>query len=138
MFEYVNNISIPDFNIIQAARKSCSEDHLSRFERYFLFRCNDDLRDYLKKEFPKTFSFGVQKILNGQKIHIDHKRNTVYNFIIETGGSDVTTCFWSDLQGSELLKEVKIEPMRWHKLNVTIPHSVKNITAERIAITVWV
>ena len=138
MFEYVKNISIPDFDIIEAARKSCSEDHFFRFERYFLFKCNDILLDFLKEEFPKTFNFGVQKILDGQKIHIDYQRTIAYNFIIETGGIDVTTCFWSDLEGSSLLKEIKIEPMQWHKLNVTIPHSVKNITSERIAITAWI
>jgi hypothetical protein len=49
--------------------------------------------------------------------HFDYGRNYAINYIIETGGNNVTT-FWTDDDRTNKVKEVNIEARRWHVLKV--------------------
>jgi hypothetical protein len=49
--------------------------------------------------------------------HIDYGRNYAINYIIETGGDKVNT-FWTNDTKTEIVKEVVIEPRRWHVIQV--------------------
>lgn len=137
MFSYIHDLKTPDLELINLAYNDVKKTPIHEFEYYKLYFCNFKIRNFLKNLFPSNYKFGVQRIFNGQEIHIDHKRKVVYNYIIEPGGDNVYTCFWSDLEGSSLVGKFKIEPFKWTKLDVTIPHSVQNISTERIAITAW-
>jgi hypothetical protein len=138
MFTYVDNIKVPDEDLIKSVYDSLKENPFFNFSNYFLYTCNPLLVKFLQSQFiSNNFKYGIQRISAGQSIHIDYKRTTAFNFILETGGTNVATCFWSDLAGSKLLQSVVIGKQKWHKLNVTIPHSVINLTSDRISITAW-
>lgn len=77
----------------------------------------------------------VQIVNEGIHIHKDIARVTTYNYLIDPGGDDVQTCFYDDYHN--LIKSVKLEPFRWHRLNVSINHNVINIERPRIALTVF-
>jgi hypothetical protein len=59
--------------------------------------------------------------------HIDYGRNYAINYIIETGGDKVNT-FWTNDTKTEIVKEVVIEPRKWHVLQVNpVWHGVTGI-----------
>jgi hypothetical protein len=49
--------------------------------------------------------------------HFDYGRNYAINYIIEPGGNNVTT-FWTEDDQTTIIKEVEIEPRRWHVIKV--------------------
>jgi hypothetical protein len=144
MFSYTPDIVAVPPDLIKSALNDVQVAPFRALPKYSLHKCNLDLVLFLQTAFSQKFlfgitpKFGVQQILDGQPIHTDLNRVEVYNFILSTGGDDVRTCFWNDYNGSEMLESLRIEPFRWHKLDVTIPHSVQNIKSKRIAISVWV
>lgn len=107
------------------------------FEKYKLLVCRKPIKDFVESIFSKPVYCGVQTILNNQRVHIDYNRTVVYNYIIEPGGENVTTSFYVDLKKSKKIEGLCIEPLRWHRLKVFLPHGVEGITSKRIAITVW-
>jgi len=68
-------------------------------------------------------------------IHKDSNRFAAYNYVIDPGGDDVYTCFYDEDQN--LIEKVKIEPFKWHKLNVKTFHNVEGMTRPRIGLTVY-
>lgn len=116
---------------------------------YQQFLVHDTISDFTKKIFDFEHYTTIQIIKPGLPIHIDFGRKTAYNFIIETGGSNVLTCFYdaknfyydsnNKLRPSstpELLEQVCIPKMMWHQINVSVPHNVINVENVRISITV--
>jgi hypothetical protein len=77
--------------------------------------------------------------------HIDKARKYTFFYLLEAGGSNVTTSFWKhpdlpvepteqdfpsyacDYQGLELLNQCVFKPKQWYLFNVGIIHSVENI-----------
>ena len=49
--------------------------------------------------------------------HIDYGRKYAINYIINTGGDNVKT-FWTTDDKKEIIKELVIEPRRWHIIKV--------------------
>jgi hypothetical protein len=49
--------------------------------------------------------------------HIDYGRKYAINYIIDTGGKNVKT-YWTDDSKDNIVKELVIEPRRWHILKV--------------------
>lgn len=49
--------------------------------------------------------------------HIDYGRKYAINYIINTGGDTVKT-YWFDTSKNNIIKEIVIEPRRWHILKV--------------------
>ena len=49
--------------------------------------------------------------------HIDYGRKYAINYVINTGGDNVKT-FWTDDSKNNIIKEIVIEPRRWHILKV--------------------
>ena len=124
----------------------------STYQFYSLY---GKIRDFTKSIFNFKHNVAVQVIKNSVPVHVDIGRIVAYNYIIETGGTNVLTAYFNiddfiqdrtnihlkllpklDCPTAEPIYTVCIEPNRWHKLNVSIPHSVLNIESERIAITV--
>jgi hypothetical protein len=79
------------------------------------------------------------------------QRRWAINYIIEPGGSEVTTTFYRQpgfpivrepftriLVDSELtiLEQKIIEPNRWHILNTNVLHGIENAVTQRQAITI--
>jgi hypothetical protein len=107
------------------------------FEKYKLLTCRQSIKNFVTPFFDKPVYCGVQAILNNQGVHIDFNRTIVYNYIVETGGEHVTTSFYTNKNKNKKIESICIEPYRWHRLKVFLPHEVEGITGKRIAITVW-
>jgi collagenase-like PrtC family protease len=64
--------------------------------------------------------------------HFDYGRNYAINYIIDPGGDDVVT-YWTEDDRHTVIKEIKIEPRRWHVLKVKPDwHGVKGIRIGRL------
>jgi hypothetical protein len=83
-------------------------------------------------DFDITNSVFYQYIGQRLGIHTDYGRKTVTNYVINTGGENVVTKWFS---GSDVIFETIIEEKRWHKITVDIPHSVDNIQTDRYMLT---
>lgn len=66
-------------------------------------------------------------------IHTDYGRKTAVNYIINTGGENVVTKWFSD---GEVIHQEIVVAKRWHKIMVDVKHCVENITSDRYAISI--
>lgn len=81
---------------------------------------------------------GIQIIMGDLPIHVDinaYKTNK-YNYLIELGGNDVVTSFFDEQD--RLVEQTVIEKERWHFIDVTKKHSVKNVTSRRLSLMVGI
>lgn len=78
-----------------------------------------------------------QVIEEGFPVHIDQRRTVVYNYLIDTGGTDVYTTWYENDKTTEIFK-TKIPALTWHRLYVGSNHTVvgKQKT-DRLALTVF-
>jgi hypothetical protein len=84
--------------------------------------------------------------------HIDEMRRYAVNYVISTGGNSVTSFYKPKPEFEHLhvyaqtvfpfdrldkIKEIQIEPHRWHRLDTSVIHSVENIdpTLKRISLS---
>lgn len=98
---------------------------------YKVYRSNQKIKDWIYSFFDQSYTVRIQTIKNGINPHIDFNRKVAYNYIIDTGGKDACLCYFLPTYES-----FKIEEHRWHKLDVSRPHSVEGINDMRISITV--
>ena len=129
---------------------------------YTTYHAPAELYEYVKQGF---FNNNVQvryQVMNGQlPIHVDSDYqgvSHVYNYCIITGGDSVKTRWWEQsviedkrisfdgghfdaIWGDEinggLLYETVIEPNRWHKLTVNVPHDISKLDYPRASLRVW-
>jgi hypothetical protein len=82
--------------------------------------------------------------------HVDMLRTRVWNYLIDTGDAD--TCFYKPkleyehlslvprtyvpYERVDRIQTIKIEPHRWHELDVSKIHGVENIKSPRLSISV--
>lgn len=78
--------------------------------------------------------------------HCDRFRKTAINYIMQTGGDNVYTCFYKKLRNNDNLSEaanslysevtlddkIKLPAKTWHAYNVQQYHSVEGITDTRL------
>jgi hypothetical protein len=158
-FEYLDNLPSVSLDLLNEARhaslNSVSTFVDPKFPTYQFYPIQGKIAEFTNSIFNFEHSISVQVIKNGVPVHVDIGRKVAYNYIIETGGSNVLTAYFNiddfiqdrnnrhlrlfpkiDCAPAEPIYSVRIEPNRWHKLNVSVPHTVLNIENERIAITV--
>jgi hypothetical protein len=138
-FKYLDLSTVPEDLIVEVYNSIDQALPLTekQFDHYKIFQCNENLTDFVSKLFEHPIYCGIQVIKQGQEIHRDFGRTVAYNYIIEPGGSSVTTNFYTDLVGSKKIESVLINPSKWHQLRVSIPHQVNGIVGKRISITAW-
>lgn len=148
MTEYVRYLNIPivpDNIILKTAEEiealeSVWPSNFEHPERFLLKKnANKDLEEFLRPyfDFDITAKVYYQIIRSRSPRHIDFNRSSCYNYIINTGGQEVSTS-WFNLKNIELLEHKEIIPSQvWHKIKVDIPHAVQGITQERFALTVF-
>ncbi len=158
-FEYLDALPPVSSDLLNEARHA-SLNRVStfvdpKFSTYQFYLLQGKIAEFTKSIFNFKHSVSVQVIKNGAPVHVDIGRAVAYNYIIETGGVNVLTAYFNiddfiqdrnnrhlrlfpklDCAPAEPIYTVCIEPNRWHKLNVSVPHTVLNIGSERIAITV--
>lgn len=104
-------------------------------KNYTIHECQDELREYLKELFPHCNKFRYQTLIDNVPVHIDRGRTTAINYIIEPGGDNVSTTWYTDEFGDKI-DEVVLQPKQWHELQVHQWHTVHGLTQRRYAITV--
>jgi len=115
-----------------------SLNNIDRFpienDQYKSFEASQALKNFTKDIFDFEHNTAVQVLYKNVDIHIDLWRTLAYNYIIDTGGPEVKTCFYNE--SNELIESYIIKANQWHSLNVETRHNVVNIVRPRIAITV--
>jgi hypothetical protein len=158
-FEYIDTLPLVSSDLLSEVRyvalnsKSIFTD--PKRSTYQVYSLHGKIKEFTKSIFNFEHSVAVHVIKNGVPVHVDIGRRVAYNYIIEIGGTNVLTAYFNiddfiqdrpnihlkllpklDCPPAEPIYTVCIEPNRWHKLNVSLPHTVLNIESERMAITV--
>ena len=133
MIEFLDLPDPPCFLDIKSIKLK-ENDWIGNKEIYGIYDCEDELTGWLKLLFPECNRFKYQTIKDGVPRHIDVGRSVCYNYILQTGGSNVETVWWDN--GKELYRTCLPEK-KWHKFNASIEHSIENIETERVGITVF-
>ena len=116
---------------------------------YKLYLLNDLLKNFTSKFLKFNHKIHLHSF-NFVPIHIDVNRTEAYNYIIDTGGPNVKTLFYNlndftilgpgDIkkvnENCEPVEAVSIRPNVWHKINVSVPHTVINIETVRTGLTI--
>jgi hypothetical protein len=133
---------IPEYLIETDIEKIKKLENVSPFKDYKYFQQYKIDNRLLLDFIQQFFSFDVsqrsfyQVIKNGIERHVDVDRSTAYNFLIDSGGSDVYTIWYDSSRINEVYK-IKIPVKIWHKLDVSVCHGLEGITDTRIAISVF-
>lgn len=140
LLEYIDLPAIPDEWLLSLEEikklPSFSPIALETHNLYYLRKVTDEriinlLQPHL--DFDISNSLFYQYIGKQLGSHIDYGRKTVINYIINTGGENVVTKWFS---GTDVIFQDIIEEKRWHKITVDIPHSVDNIQTDRYMLTI--
>lgn len=137
-FEYVDSLPKVPEDLVNEVLKAEQNPNIfvhPEYQNYRLHQCTRPINVWAHPLFGWKHIVGVQYMKNNVKIHTDFNRTVAYNYILDQGGNDVATCFYDS--DNNLIERHVIEPFRWHRLNVSTPHSVEGITGTRISITVW-
>ena len=147
-FEYLDNLPIIPNELISEVHASIlkypNDFKVSFKTDYRRHAVTEQLKEFVKLSF-NNHVIKIQIIENKLEIHRDIGRTVAYNYLIDSGGSNVETCFYEDMtvdipvyenKTFRLIEKIKIEEHRWHCLNVSNLHNVINLTSPRIAITV--
>jgi hypothetical protein len=158
-FEYLDTLPPVSLDLLNEVRYTALNSKSTfvdpEFSTYQFYLLQGKIKEFTQSIFNFEHSVSVQVIKNGVPVHVDIGRIVAYNYIIETGGSNVLTAYFNiddfiqdrnnrhlrlfpklDCPLAEPVYANCIEPNRWHKLNVSLPHTVLNIESERMAITV--
>jgi hypothetical protein len=142
---YLNIPTVPDNLLLKTieqieALESVWPPNFEHPERFLLKKNADKhLEEFLRPyfDFDITAKVYYQIIRPRSPKHIDFNRSSCYNYIIDTGGEQVSTN-WFNLVNSKLLEHKEIIPARvWHKIKVDVPHAVQGIIQDRFALTVF-
>lgn len=133
--EYLDKPNLSEFLISEVYK---SLENADRFpitnDTYKSFEATKHLKSFTKTLFDFEHNTAVQVIYKNVDIHVDLFRTVAYNYVVDTGGKEATTCFYDD--SNNICESYLITPHKWHSLKVDIKHNVINITRPRIAITV--
>lgn len=102
---------------------------------YTIHEVQDDLREWLQKEFPDRTKFRYQTLTKTVPVHKDIGRTECINYIIDNGGQNVQT-IWYEEDYVTPTHNVILPERTWHLLQVDYYHTVTNIQGRRFAITV--
>jgi hypothetical protein len=120
-------------------------EHFKDLAHFDFLEVNKEINEWAREFISKdVIHASIQAMYHGTCItpHIDERRSFAYNYVISTGG-DAITCFYKakpefdhltaypqtifPVNRLKLLEEIQIAPRRWHKLDTSTIHSVKNL-----------
>lgn len=142
-FEYINTLPTVPEEIITDALSAIGTPNYwlnKRSDSYQVFPGTEKLYDFIHSHLDEQYRVTIQVIKNTIPIHIDIGRSIVFNYIIDTGGEDIYTIFYSkNDENYNVIESHKIEPFKWHRLTVSTPHSVSTISPndKRISLSVF-
>lgn len=138
-FRYLDLPTIPKKYLLYTIEEIESQENIfqhatySYYKQYKVF--DKELLNLLEDVFLTKLLITYQVIRNGIAIHKDIGRTEATNFVIHPGGDNVITEVYSGNLSKKYVSEC-IQPYKWHWLNVSMPHTVKNITDTRLSISV--
>ena len=137
-FRYLDFPALSDDLHLEIHKSYLENPNYFEFKEVKLYKihlANKKLTEAVKCIFPDAPIISVQFIQDTLPIHVDIGRTEAINYLISTGGDNVYTCFY---QNNQLAEKHKIEPFRWHWLDVSNPHTVINLQKDqpRISITI--
>lgn len=100
---------------------------------YRVFDTTNNIKNFIRNYWP-SLTPRIHCIRNYLPLHKDPDRDIAFNYIIDQGGDNVKTIFFSD--NKTLIDALTIDKCRWHILSTNIFHGVINLKTLRIAITV--
>lgn len=136
-FQYLDLPPIPE-SLYAGIQESLKNPTLSDLpvDKYQISDTNAELKEFISDIFSDSGypfdSVNVQLISKDLRWHVDGRRISVCTFIIQPGGDNVLTLFPDE--------RIKIEPLRWHHLNVQRWHRVINLnpaTPPRLSVCVF-
>jgi hypothetical protein len=134
--QYLNLPPIPEDIILEFPK---SLDKYKYKDVYTTYHWSDSYTEKLnvwaQKYICPDMYFAVQIIDGDLVVHKDVPTLTKLNCVIETGGDNVFTKFWSNNK-TDLLASYKIEPFKWHILKADTFHSVDGIDAGKIRLCI--
>lgn len=99
---------------------------------------NDDVSEinqWAWKNISKDLHFGIFIIDRDIEIHVDRYSNTKLSYYLNLGGDDVTSTFYRDREGNQLLEQTIIQNKKWYTFNAQVWHTVQNVTKLRYGIS---
>lgn len=138
LFKYLDLPPIPE-HLLQADREQFrlreNVFRIPTYEFYKLHYVSQDIDDFLKTIFDFPFYAWYQVITDGLNIHKDGCRTEAINFITDTGGDNATLRLYDEDQTS-IVHQERIQPLRWHWIDVSKFHNVVNIDSTRISVSI--
>ena len=116
---------------------------------FAVYDVSDELLEEYQSHFPYKVAVRWQVVTADLPIHYDWGTSSdKYLYLTDTGGDDVKTEFYSeldddpieggslDIEGRTLIKTIQEVPNSWFRINVKTPHRVVGITRPRIALII--
>ncbi len=113
-----------------------SDGSVYEVDWYRSYFCNEELTQWIKDNIPINVHY-VEYIVTTKPVtlHTDLGRKEAFNYILNAGGDNVVTEFYSE-DKSTLIDKIVCEPETWYGLNVSAPHCVSMQTETRCLISV--
>jgi hypothetical protein len=102
---------------------------------YKTFNGGEKLKNFTSRYFNFEHTSNIHVIYKGIPIHKDLNRLEAFNYIIDTGGDKVYTCFYKE-DKKTITEKYIINAEEWHRITTDVYHSILNLSRPRIAITV--
>lgn len=116
--------------------KNCFPD--KKFSHnYASYEVPDELYNFLCNFFNYPITVRYQVIKKKLPIHIDINTKTKFNYLLKSGGNQVKTRWWNQIQNpTKKIQECEMKELEWYHLTVNVPHDISEIESPRISITV--
>lgn len=109
----------------------------SKYKNYSVYPLTDKVSSWIDKNFNWPHRQKIYTIENMLATHVDMDCTYSFNFIIDAGGSDVHTKWFSGVDDTaEIIEDHVISAGIWHRLDVTVAHGVFNIPPNRKRIVI--
>lgn len=143
--EYLDLPKIPEeliVDIYQTIRNTVPKDRHSvpegtdaeKHNAWNSIKASDKLKAFTRSVFDFEHDVHIFVLSGDLPVHKDNTRDVAYNYVLETGNA--STNFHDADQ--ILIEENKIDPFRWHKLDVKEFHSVLIPQPPRVLVSVSV
>jgi hypothetical protein len=104
---------------------------------YRVYTCNQELTDWVVKHFPVEVEL-VEYVISEEAllIHTDLGRKQAYNYLIDPGGKNIVTEFYT-ADRTQMIDSIEYQTNKWYVLNVGTPHQVAGqLTSPRFLLSV--
>lgn len=140
LVRYLNLPQIPS-ELISLEVESLSNNSTSKDRIFSTYKwtpaSQTKIEQWCNENISENLVWGLQVITGDLKLHLDSPTKVKISYIFETGGDNVITEFYKNYNPdpSNLLHSIKIEPLKWHILNVGVTHRVMGIEPGKVRIS---